>query len=333
MHGATQSFTLTPDAGYAIGVVGGSCPAGSLSGSTYTTGAITAPCTVEASFSQLSYTVSPSAGSGGSISPNTPISIGYGVYLTFNASADPGFRLAEFSGSCGGSRLGSSFTTEPVTQNCTVVANFMGSGTVAPSAPTITLGELSATSVQINFSPNDEGSDPIISYGANCEVPSSEPPQRWTQTTSGNSLTLSSLPSGTEFSCFGWATNIAGDSAPSNAITFSTAEMPAAPLAPNILKIDFGDGEIYLYVSSSSDGGSAITGYTASCTDGTNTFTGASTSSPITVSGLTNDVAYTCTVTATNSVGTSSASSATDPITPEATSTGLPIWLLYQATQ
>ena len=62
-------------------------------------------------------------------------------------------------------------------------------------------------------------------------------------------------------------------------------------------------------------------------------FTSTSTSSPITVSGLTNDVAYTCTVTATNSVGTSSASAATAPITPEETSTGLPIWLLYQATQ
>jgi len=107
------------------------------------------------------------------------------------------------------------------------------------------------------------------------------------------------------------------------------------PETPTILNTDFGDGEIYLYVASSSNGGSAITGYTATCTDGTTTniYTGTSTSSPITVSGLTNDVAYTCTVTATNSVGTSSASAATDPIAPEETSTGLPIWLLYQATQ
>ena len=102
---------------------------------------------------------------------------------------------------------------------------------------------------------------------------------------------------------------------------------------PTINRYDYGDGEIYLHVSISNDGGADITGYEATCTDGTNTFTGTSTSSPITVSGLTNDVAYTCTVTATNSVGTSSASAATDPITPEATATGLPIWLLYQATQ
>ena len=107
-----------------------------------------------------------------------------------------------------------------------------------------------------------------------------------------------------------------------------------APLAPEIISTDYEDGLIHLAFSPSSDnGGTDITEYEATCTDGTNTFTGTSTSSPITVSGLTNGVAYTCTVTATNSVGTSSASAATTPITPEATATGLPIWLLYQATQ
>ena len=105
------------------------------------------------------------------------------------------------------------------------------------------------------------------------------------------------------------------------------------PSVPTITSTDYEDGKITLTVSVSDNGGTDITGYEATCTDGTNTVTGTSTSSPITVSGLTNDVAYTCTVTATNSVGTSSASAATAPITPEETATGLPIWLLYQATQ
>ena len=113
--------------------------------------------------------------------------------------------------------------------------------------------------------------------------------------------------------------------------SFSANATP--PSTPIIVATDFGDGEIVLWVSVGDDGGTDITGYEATCTDGTDTFTGTSTSSPITVSGLTNDVAYTCTVTATNSVGTSSASAATDLITPEEASTGLPIWLLYQATQ
>ncbi|OPZ41635.1 MAG: hypothetical protein BWY94_02359 [Actinobacteria bacterium ADurb.BinA094] len=49
-HGATTTFTLTPDAGYEIDGVGGTCPAGSLAGNLYTTGAITADCTVIANF-------------------------------------------------------------------------------------------------------------------------------------------------------------------------------------------------------------------------------------------------------------------------------------------
>ncbi len=105
------------------------------------------------------------------------------------------------------------------------------------------------------------------------------------------------------------------------------------PSVPTITSTDYEDGKIVLTVSVSDNGGTDISGYEATCTDGTNAFTGTSTSSPITVSGLTNDVAYTCTVTATNSVGTSSVSTATHPITPEEASTGLPIWLLYQATQ
>ncbi len=48
-HGSNTSFTISPSAGYSISSVSG-C-SGSLSGSTYTTGAITGACTVSASFS------------------------------------------------------------------------------------------------------------------------------------------------------------------------------------------------------------------------------------------------------------------------------------------
>ena len=111
-----------------------------------------------------------------------------------------------------------------------------------------------------------------------------------------------------------------------------------AKTAPRLVEISafqVGDAEITLSISVGDSGGTEIIGYRATCTDGSNTYAVNSISSSITVSGLTNDVAYTCRVTATNSVGTSSASAATGPITPEetATATGLPIWLLYQAAQ
>ena len=125
-----------------------------------------------------------------------------------------------------------------------------------------------------------------------------------------------------------------GNSAPRIDLYLAYDEMlPSPPSAPTNVRFDYGDGEIYLSFQIDEDGGLPVTLVTATCTDGSNTFSGTSTSSPITVSGLTNEVAYTCTVTATNSVGTSSASAATDPITPDEGSTGLPIWLLYEATQ
>lgn len=62
------------------------------------------------------------------------------------------------------------------------------------------------------------------------------------------------------------------------------------------------------------DGGSTITGYTATSTP--SSITGTGSSSPILVSGLTNGVAYTFKVYATNPVGNSAQSSASNSVTP-----------------
>jgi YHYH protein/Fibronectin type III domain len=74
------------------------------------------------------------------------------------------------------------------------------------------------------------------------------------------------------------------------------------------------------FAAPSSNGGAAITGYTATCTGG-GSVTGTGTASPITVAGLTNGTAYSCTVTATNSAGTGPASAAVS-VTPSGGGTG-----------
>jgi len=63
-----------------------------------------------------------------------------------------------------------------------------------------------------------------------------------------------------------------------------------------------------------SNGGSPITGFTVTASPGGATGTGSS--SPVSVAGLTNGTAYTFTVTATNSIGTSDASSSSNSATP-----------------
>ncbi|MDA8554022.1 proprotein convertase P-domain-containing protein [Luminiphilus sp.] len=116
---------------------------------------------------------------------------------------------------------------------------------------------------------------------------------------------------------------------------YLTPTIPRLPTQPTIRNTDYDDGEIILYALVSGDAGAAITRYDAVCTDGIATFSGSSISSRIRVAGLTNGVAYTCKVTATNAVGSSPVSLATSPITPMELEQlgGLPVWLLYQATQ
>ena len=80
--------------------------------------------------------------------------------------------------------------------------------------------------------------------------------------------------------------------------------LPSAPAQPTIAP---GNAQIVVTFAAPADNGSPITGYTATCHRrrhaGTGSITGA-TASPITVTGLTNGHTYTCTVTATNAIGT-----------------------------
>ena len=109
------------------------------------------------------------------------------------------------------------------------------------------------------------------------------------------------------------ATNSVGDSGPSLS---ATATPQGAPGAPTGLAAVAGSGAVTLsWTAPGSNGGSAIIGYTVTGTPaGGGTAAGCPATAPdttCTVSGLTNGVLYTFTVTATNSVGTSSASTST----------------------
>ncbi len=120
-QGATTTFTVTPNAGYTASV-GGTC-GGNLVGTTYTTNAITAACTVVASFTINAYTVTPSAGANGSISPATAQSVNHGATTTFTVTPNAGY-TATVGGTCGGTLVGTTFTTNAVTGACTVAASF-----------------------------------------------------------------------------------------------------------------------------------------------------------------------------------------------------------------
>ena len=124
------------------------------------------------------FVVTPSAGTGGSISPSTPQTVEEGETITFYLGVDTNYDINDVGGSCGGTlTLNSwdqqSFTTDPVTSDCSVSATFnLRSGTVVPSAPSLSLTGFGETSAQLSIGSNGVGSDPITSYTTSCEIPS-----------------------------------------------------------------------------------------------------------------------------------------------------------------
>ena len=93
-----------------------------------------------------------------------------------------------------------------------------------------------------------------------------------------------------------------------------------APGAPTIVTVTPENTQASVsFTAPASNGGSAIIGYTVVSSPGGRI--GSGSSSPITVAGLTNGIAYTFTVTATNAVGTSVASAASTSVIPNMTQT------------
>ncbi len=96
--------------------------------------------------------------------------------------------------------------------------------------------------------------------------------------------------------------------------TGPTTTVPDVPTSVSAIE---GDAEATItFTAPTNDGGASITSYTVISNPGGITATGSS--SPITVSGLSNGTSYTFTVIATNSVGNSAASTPSNAVTPAA---------------
>ena len=162
--------------------------------------------------------------------------------------------------------------------------------------------------------PQDDGGSPITLYTA-----TSSPQGKTGTSTDGTPITVTGLTNGVSYTFTVKATNVAGQggaSGASNAVT--PAPAATRPDPPTGVSAVAGNAQATVTFSPpANDGGASIAHYTVTSSPGNHTGTGSA--SPITVAGLSNGTAYSFTVTATNSAGTSDPSTASNQVTPAGT--------------
>jgi hypothetical protein len=133
----------------------------------------------------------------------------------------------------------------------------------------------------------------------------------------GTSYVATGLTNGTPYYFVVTAINATGPSFPTTQATATPALQ--APGPPIIGTATPGNGEATVtWTAPTFNGGSAVTGYTVTSNPGGVTASAGASATSVIVTGLTNYVQYTFTVTATNAIGTGPPSAATTGVTPEA---------------
>lgn len=144
-HGANQLFTVTPNVGYDLGKVLVDGEPVQLAEATYAFESVSRDHTIEASFVPRTYTITATAGAGGSITPSGAITVGHGETLSFTVTAGESHRVASvLVDSTPVSLSSGTYTLTNVTANHTITAMFAfvpAVTSLSASAPgTITYG-------------------------------------------------------------------------------------------------------------------------------------------------------------------------------------------------
>ena len=154
--GDSQTFTITPNTGYKIrDVKVDGVSVGTVS--TYTLTNITSDHTIEATFEPIIFTITSSAGTGGSISPSGTVLVNYGDSKTFTIIPNSGFKISDVK--VDGSSVGavSSYTFSNITSNHTIEATFEKE--ITQTVIILQIGNLTFT---VNGITNTLDSPPVI---------------------------------------------------------------------------------------------------------------------------------------------------------------------------
>jgi uncharacterized repeat protein (TIGR02543 family) len=263
------------------------------------------PISVTANFVKEVYTVSFTSNGGSAVpSQNVP----YNEYANAPTSF-PTLDGYSFVGWYSDSDLNNSFNfvNTPITENTTLFAKWI---IVPLGAPVIQLAVAGDSNISITWSSVDTATQYHVfqsttsgSYGVMPTISVSD---------SVYSYQATGLTNGTTYYFVVSAVNAGGDGVDSIEVS---ATPKTVPQAPTNVTATAGNGSASIHFTPPTDnGGSPITGYKIIWTSESLTVT--ETSTPITITGLTNGTAYTFTVQAINSVGNSFDSAATNEVTP-----------------
>ena len=185
---------------------------------------------------------------------------------------------------------------------------------VAPGAPTITSITPSNGELSVAFTSGATGGSAITNYKYSTDGGVTFTAVTPSATTSP--ITITGLINGTSYNVQIKAVNVIGDGAATANIVATPATTPSAP---TINGITVGNTQLSVAFTAGATGGSSITNYKYS-TDGGSTFTAlspAATTSPITITGLSNGTSYNIQLKAVNAIGDgiASASSSGTPVT------------------
>ena len=182
----------------------------------------------------------------------------------------------------------------------------------SPAQPTI-VG--SNSQVVVTYSAPADNGTTITGYSATCS--SSDGGSPGTNSITGATatpITVAPLQNGKHYTCTVTAANGNGPGPTSPASNAILLGVPDAPAQPTVAA---SNAQIVVTFNAPANNGSAITSYSTTCTDGITPVTTIGPASPLTVAGLTNGHTYTCTVTATNGIGSGAASPASASAMPQ----------------
>lgn len=170
------------------------------------------------------------------------------------------------------------------------------SGTSVPDAPTALIATPGNSSASISFSAGADGGAAITKYQYSINDGGS-----WSDAEAGTTspVSITGLTNGTDYSIKLRALNSVGDGTASAAVSVTPRTTPSAP---TVLVANPGDGSASIVFSAGADGGASITKYQVKVGNGSWTDV-VGTTSPITVTGLTNYVTVGLRLRAVNAAG------------------------------